>query len=130
MIAVANRPDGYVSISRTQESFKSVLFEHLALENEEFYPRLIAAIGASDAPSDGVERIKRFIAGMKDIGIAVESFLKKYADDRSIRLSWPDYKKDLAKCASLLEIRMESEEQGVYMEWEIYGADISHWQED
>lgn len=129
MEASASLPEKHVSIGRLQSEFKSVLFEHLALENEKFYPRLIAAIGASDASADGVERIKRFIAGMKDIGVKIESFLKKYDDDRSIESNWEDYGKDLAECASLLRIRMESEEEGVYMEWEIYGANINDWRE-
>ncbi|NTW22724.1 hemerythrin domain-containing protein [Candidatus Falkowbacteria bacterium] len=129
MKAAAEQSEGNASVVSLQAAFKEALIAHLALENEDFYPRLIAAIGASDIPTEGVERIKRFIAGMKEIGESVNDFLKKYQSEDLIMRNWNDYRKDLAKCTSLLEIRMESEEDGVYMEWEIYGTNINHWKE-
>lgn len=129
MNAVAKQPDGTVAMSELQAAFKAALSEHLALENEEFYPRLMAAIAASEAPPEVVERIRKFIGGMKEIGKTVGGFLKKYKRDSLIRENWSDYKEDLAKCTSLLEARMESEEDGVYAEWKIYGVNFNDWHE-
>jgi iron-sulfur cluster repair protein YtfE (RIC family) len=117
----AGKPDGYASIGKLHESFKNALTEHLTFENEEFYPELMRAIGASSASVEGVDRIKKFIAEMEKIGVAVGGFLKKYENSESIREQWSDYGNDLAESTALLLVRMESEEDGVYMEWEIYG---------
>lgn len=117
----AEKPDGYAAIGKLQESFKNALTEHLAFESEEFYPRLMRAIGASGASVEGVERIKGFIAEMEKIGVAVGGFLKKYENNELIRERWSEYGDSLAESTALLLVRMESEEDGVYMEWEIYG---------
>lgn len=121
MKAGAEQPGGYAAVGRLHQAFKDALSEHLAFENKEFYPRLMRAVGASGASAEGVDRISKFIAEMEKIGAAVGGFLKKYENNESIREQWDDYQHDLAESAAILLVRMESEEDGVYMEWEIYG---------
>ncbi|MFA4942240.1 MAG: hemerythrin domain-containing protein [Patescibacteria group bacterium] len=91
--------------------FKADLLNHLKLENEVFYPDLLAK---KNKMGVDVLDTKHFIAQMDEIGIVVMGFLKKYEFPATITGSLPDFKKELLEIIETLNLRIEIEEEGIF----------------
>lgn len=105
------------SVSMALKQFSIDLADHLHLENDIFYPELLKHMGDSGVD---VSKTEDFINQMKDIGVVVETFLQKYKDSPSIEHEFDVFKNELSNIISALNIRIESEEAGVYSYWEMY----------
>ncbi len=105
------------AISQDLNKFNSDLSDHLSLENDMFYPELLNRM--KDKGLD-VSKTEIFINQMKDIGVEVVAFLEKYNNVPSIDGQLEDFKKELTNIISILNLRIESEESGVYLYWELY----------
>lgn len=99
------------------KQFSLDLKEHLNLENGIFYPELIDAM-----KSKGIDTLKTedFINQMKEIGVVVTAFLEKYTEISNIEKDLSIFIKELENIISVLNLRIESEEEGVYSYWGMY----------
>lgn len=99
------------------KQFSLDLKEHLNLENGIFYPELIDAM-----KSKGIDTLKTedFINQMKEIGVVVTAFLEKYTEISNIEKDLSIFIKELENIISVLNLRIESEEDGVYSYWGMY----------
>jgi len=97
--------------------FTTDLQDHLHLENDIFYSELLKRM-----KNKGVDTVKTedFIAQMSKIGVVVMGFLTKFKDTESIKSQFNDLKNELGDIISALNLRIESEESGVYGYWSIY----------
>jgi hypothetical protein len=113
---VKNNPDTE-EIDNNLRQFKIDLGEHLQLENSIFYPELLKIM-----KEKGVDTLKTedFISQMKAIGEVVMTFLSKYKDAQVIGNQFEDFKREIVGIISALNLRIESEESGVYGYWGIY----------
>jgi regulator of sigma D len=91
--------------------FKNDLLEHLKLENEVFYPDYI---DKKTKRGEDVVKTKEFIRQMDDIGKVVMGFLDKYNTSEMINASASDFNKELPNIISTLNLRIETEEEGVF----------------
>lgn len=106
-----------VEIDIGLRQFTTDLQEHLHLENDIFYTELLKRMR-----DKGVDTTKTedFISQMKEIGVVVMGFLTKYKDTENIKGRFEDFKNELGNIISALNLRIESEESGVYGYWSIY----------
>lgn len=96
-------------------NFKKSLLDHLALEDNIFYPQLIDKFKKQNL---NIDNIIRFIDEMKIIGKKTMFFLAKYEKAENIQSDFPNFKSSLYEIISTLLIRIESEEDGVYLYWQ------------
>lgn len=91
--------------------FKKDLVEHMDLENGVFYPDYLRkkAVRGEDITST-----KEFIQQMDEIGKVVTKFLDSYASEETITASLPDFKHELSSIIHTLNMRIETEEEGVF----------------
>lgn len=99
------------------EQFKKDLVEHLELENGTFYPELLEEMKAKEQDTTKTEQ---FIAEMKDIEKVVVAFLEKYKGNQSVKEKIDDFKKEFPDIVETLNLRIESEEAGVYAYWGLF----------
>ncbi len=99
------------------EQFKKDLVEHLTLENETFYPELLKDM---QAKGQDTAKTEQFVAEMKDIEKVVVAFLEKYKDEQSIKEKIDEFKKEFPNIGKTLNLRIESEEVGVYSYWGLF----------
>jgi len=97
------------------KSFTTTLFMHMHLEEEVFYPELLERM--KDRGSD-ISKTVEFIDEMKKIGAVVVIFLAKYDSPLKLKEGLNDFIQDLDNVIELMNIRMESEESGVYCYWD------------
>lgn len=102
-------------IDQKMKKFKTDLFAHLALENESFYPELLLRM--KQAGLD-ISKTKLFIAEMDNIGKVVVAFLEKYQDAEAIFGQLAQFKGEFLSIVPILNLRIESEEGGVYAYWQ------------
>ncbi|MCX6793097.1 MAG: hemerythrin domain-containing protein [Candidatus Falkowbacteria bacterium] len=105
------------NIINNLEKFSIDLPEHLQLENGVFYPNLISKMKERNIDTAKTED---FINQMKEIGVVIMAFLDKYKAETDIESQLEVFKEELASVVSALNLRVESEESGVYGYWEIY----------
>lgn len=98
-------------------SFSLHLMEHLHLENDIFYPELLKRMQKSGADTSNTED---FIYQMNEIGATVMAFLEKYRKAPGSESGLETFRKELSGIISALNLRIESEEVGVYGYWELY----------
>ncbi len=98
-----------------ENKFKNELINHLNLENNVFYPQLLEKMKRQGTD---VTDTTKFIEKMKEIEKKVTEFFEKYADIQNIKNNFENFKNDLNNMISTLLIRIESEEQGVYLYWQ------------
>lgn len=96
------------------QKFAVDLTTHLALENNVFYVELLKDMRAKGQPTEATER---FIAEMKGIEQVVMGFLLKYQDPATIAQSLLTFQEELKLIIGALNMRVESEEAGVYLYW-------------
>jgi len=95
--------------------FKRDLKTHLQLENKVFYVQLIEKM---EKKKMNTERTKNFIGQMDEIENEIKSFIKQYSDIAKIENAKAQFKKDINNMVSRLLLRVELEEDSVYMYWE------------
>jgi hemerythrin-like domain-containing protein len=114
-LANVGTPDANSIVLELGEFTKNLL-EHLKLENEEFYPGLLKKM---EDKSMDVSKTKEFIAEMDGIGKVVKAFLGKYSVVETIEKEINQFKDDLRGIISALNLRIESEESGVFTYWAV-----------
>lgn len=114
---VKNEEPDFVQIDADLKKFIKDLEEHLKLENDIFYPSLLKKMKEKDVDTSKTED---FINQMKEIGTVVMIFLGKYKSNIEIENQFADFKNDLSTIVSALNLRIESEESGVYGYWGLY----------
>lgn len=102
-------------LNRLLADFKNILIEHINLENNVFYPELFKQM--KNRGMDIVNAME-FVNKMKVIGNKVYKFLEKYAEASAIANNSANFKIDLNDIISILLIRIESEEDGIYLYWQ------------
>ena len=105
-------------ITSDLEEFAHKLEEHVTLENDKFYVILIRNMQKAGMDVSGIET---FIAEMKGIADRIIDFLTKYKTSDSISEDLDKFNTDLNAMIKILEMRIESEEEGVYLYWKPYG---------
>ena len=98
-------------------TFKHDLLEHLTLENGEFYPDYLHK---KEVKGEDLESTKEFIKKMDDIGKAVMGFLDTYATPEAIDASKLTFQHELQGIIKTLNVRIETEEEGVYDIYLVY----------
>jgi hypothetical protein len=108
-------------IIEQHELFKKKLGEHLALENGVFYPAILAGMREKRALEEKIVSTKKFIKEMKAIEVVVAAFFNTYNSAGALQEKWRDYPKNLNAIIATLLLRIESEEDGIYLEWDFWG---------
>ena len=91
--------------------FKTDLVSHLRLENETFYVDLLKIMSGK---GQNTENTEKFILEMKDIEKVVLGFLDKYNSPESLTGNKETFSVELQGIIKALNLRIESEEEGVY----------------
>lgn len=110
-IAESDQEDRGARIVELSHVFSADLQEHLSVEDGTFYPDYVGCIesaGGDTAP------VYEFIAAMKKIGDAVSGFFSTYTDAHAIDGSIDVFVAELKSIIDTLNIRIETEEEGVY----------------
>jgi regulator of sigma D len=97
--------------------FKALIVKHLKLENEGFYDELIKQM---EKGGQDITKTKTFIDEMKEIEKAVIAFLEDYSSEEKIKSNLEKFQKDIESVVSVLTLRIESEEAGVYSYWGLF----------
>ena len=92
----------YLTSELNLELFKITLDEHLKLEDEQFYPRYMEL---KKKRGEDLTPTLEFINQMKEIGEKVRYFLENYSEKDT---------EELSKVVDTLNLRIETEEEGVY----------------
>lgn len=104
-------------ITHSLQLFAANLSGHLQLEDQVFYPELLSLMKSKGAD---VSDTKKFIKEMEQIGAEVAVFLKKYQELDDLKKNLVSFSMDIDNIIQTLNIRIESEESGIYDYWEIY----------
>jgi hypothetical protein len=94
------------------KKFKKDLLEHIDLENNDFYAQLLERY--KDKESD-FEYIKKFQGEMDELADEIYEFIEKYTYKQKIERVFEEFKKELDFIISSLQIRVSSEEEGVFL---------------
>ena len=89
--------------------------EHIQIEDKLFYPQLLTSMKKRDMD---ITKIEMFIKDMDDILNSADEFFRKYNSAQNITNNATQFNIDFKPIASVLSIRMESEEDGVYLYWD------------
>ncbi|MBT4849306.1 hemerythrin domain-containing protein [Candidatus Parcubacteria bacterium] len=107
----------FKNIIHLLQEFTKDLLGHLKLENETFYPELLDSMKAKN---QDIVKTELFIAEMKTIEVAVTTFLEKYKEASDIEEKLAEFKKEFPNIIETLNLRIESEEVGVYSYWGLF----------
>ncbi|PLX28383.1 hypothetical protein C0581_02540 [Candidatus Parcubacteria bacterium] len=99
------------------DTFKTDLSEHLHLENDVFYKDLLVKMKEK---GHDTAKTEQFIDQMKEIEIVVLDFLNKYADEEIILKHQDDFTSEFNNLVDTLNLRIESEESGIYAYWGLF----------
>jgi hypothetical protein len=99
------------------KQFHNDLVVHLELENNTFYKELLQKMKAKNQDTTKTEQ---FIAEMNIIAKEVTNFLEKYNGCENISRNIDVFKPELTEIISILNLRIESEESGVYAYWGLF----------
>jgi len=94
--------------------FKELLYIHLDLENNTFYPELLKKLEGEGFDTNDT---KKFIKEMKNIESAVSGFLERYSSPEKIEALSNEFSSDFKRISATLLMRLEAEEGGVYLYW-------------
>lgn len=112
----SEKPDS-VEIDKLLKQFIKDVTAHLELENNVFYVQLLEKMKAK---GQDTAKTEQFIAEMKDIEKVVLAFLGKYKDAESIENKMGEFKPEFAGIVNTLNLRIESEESGVFAYWGLF----------
>ena len=115
-VVQAGQPSGE-KIHELLQKFTTDLTAHLSLENGTFYVQLLEKMKAKHQDTSKTEQ---FIAEMDAIGTAVKAFLSAYNTANSIADGINEFKGALSDIVDTLNLRIESEESGVYAYWGLF----------
>jgi regulator of sigma D len=104
-------------IIKLLKQFATDLSAHLQLENDVFYVQLLKKM--KDQGQDTADT-EQFILEMKKIGDTVMAFLGKYKEAASVANEIVAFTQELNGIIPILNLRIESEESGVYDYWKLY----------
>lgn len=107
----------YRKIDADLKQFSSDLSAHLELENHTFYVELLKKMKEKNQDT---QKTEKFIAEMKDIEKVVLAFLQTYSTYSSIMNNIENFKKEFPVIVETLNLRIESEEAGVYAYWGLF----------
>lgn len=99
------------------EQFSSDLEKHLELEKDTFYPELLRRM---EAKGGDTSTMKEFINQMEEIGVTVRAFVEGYKNLLLDDGQFDTFKKELKRVILLQNLRIETEESGVYGYWKLY----------
>ena len=97
--------------------FKADLVKHLELENGVFYVELLAEMKKK---GQDITKTEQFIDEMKAIGDTVMKFLESYDSEAKISQGMENFQTELPQIIDALNLRIESEESGVYAYWGLF----------
>jgi hemerythrin-like domain-containing protein len=109
--AIKDAPD-FTAVFGGLKKFKKLLGAHMDLENYELYPELFKKYW--DRPND-IEYINSFKSEMDELAREIENFLEEYTYKDKIERLLPEFRKNLDFIISSLQIRISSEEKGVFL---------------
>ena len=93
------------------QKFRNDLLGHLAIEDVEFYPNYLKSLRDQGKNTEDTEA---FIAEMNRIKEVVITFLNKFDIAEKIEADKTAFSTELNEISNTLNIRIESEEEGVY----------------
>lgn len=114
-------PD-FGTILKCLSLFNAILHGHLELEDKIFYPEILAKMEKKNLDSTNT---KIFILKMKEIEKKVAEFIIKYSSIEKIKTDFEDGVKDniyynhLNEIVSIVLLRIDTEEDSVYMYWKL-----------
>lgn len=111
----AEKPNG-ADVVHNLNDFGTLLKAHLLIEDGIFYPKILEKMRSKNMPTAGTEE---FIKHMGVIAKDVYEFLDKYKEPGEIENDIKNFKQNLEKITSTLVLRITSEEDGVYMYWNL-----------
>jgi regulator of sigma D len=103
------------------ELFLKKLEGHLSLEDEFFYPKILEGMRRKNIASEQVDKTKLFINKMKDIEMQVVQFFDTYKTEESIQEKKEAYLRELKDIMTILIMRIETEEDSIYIMWDFFG---------
>ncbi len=109
--AVKDAPDFTVLFGGLKK-FKKNLNEHVDLENDTFYPQILEKF--KDKPTE-TEYIEKFISDMDELAKEINDFIDKYTYKLKVEKKFEEFKRELDFIISSLQIRVTSEEKGVFL---------------
>lgn len=95
--------------------FRSLYKEHLALEDNIFYPQLLNKIRAIGRDTDDKEE---FISKMTDVAEQLIAFLDTYENKENVDNKLGEFRASLDHIIDIFNARMKSEEAFVFSYWE------------
>lgn len=120
-LASLEAPD-FGTILECLSLFNAILHGHLELEDKIFYPEILAKMEKKNLDSTNT---KIFILKMKEIEKKVAEFIIKYSSIEKIKTDFEDGVKDniyyshLNEIVSIVLLRIDTEEDSVYMYWKL-----------
>ena len=106
------------AIVTSLDEFKKILFEHLELEDKEFYPQLLIMMKEKGQNEISMIETKDFMAKINDISEQTVDFLGAYDSSEKIMKNIDDFKSLLNKITKILTLRLDMENNLVYKSWE------------
>lgn len=91
--------------------FKTELLAHVKMEGEMFYPDYLHK---KTQRGEEIESTKKFINEMDEIAKVVMNFLDKYPSADNINNSLSAFREELNGIVGVLNVRIETEEEGVF----------------
>lgn len=113
--AKKEKPSGVNAVHFLGE-FEILLKEHLILEDGTFYPKILEKLRSKGMATSSTEE---FIKHMGVIAKDVYEFLDKYKNPDIIEGDIVTFRQDLEKITEALVLRVTSEEDGVYLYWNL-----------
>lgn len=104
-------------IDKLLKRFTIDLTAHLELESNVFYAKLLEKMKEK---GQDTAKTEQFIMEMDGIGRTVMVFLGKYHDSTSIDSQIADFRLEFGDIVNVLNLRIESEEAGVYAYWGLF----------
>jgi regulator of sigma D len=98
-------------VARDLDAFRTLLNEHLAIEDTTFYPLLLQRLEAEQMDTTAT---KLFIGEMADIGERVYGFLNAYPTGEDVTRDVAAFRTRLHDVAAALAGRMQAEDKAVY----------------
>ena len=112
-----NKPSpDFALILKTLNDFKTSLIAHLALEDKVFYPQVLKQLKERNLDT---QKMEEFIGEMANLAQTTMAFLDKYNEPQLIENNLNQFKIDFEDMASAILIRITSEEDGVYLYWDM-----------
>lgn len=93
------------------QKFKADLLGHLSIEDTEFYPNYLKLLQTKGGDT---AKTKIFIDEMNQIKLTIVAFLDKYGVKENIENDPSVFLAELGRITSTLNLRIETEEDGVY----------------